>query len=105
MVVLKDLIKYDYIFYNLILLLHKLHTCALKANWKGEVQGKKVVMTYLSKDKEEGYPGEVLACVLFEMTTDNDFIIEMKATSTKPTPINLTNHSYFNLAGHVSDAF
>lgn len=58
-------------------------------------------MTYMSKDGEEGYPGEVLTCLLFEMTTTSDFIIEMKATSSKPTPINLTSHSYFNLAGHV----
>ncbi|KAK6633654.1 hypothetical protein RUM44_004261 [Polyplax serrata] len=75
-----------------------------KVNWKSEIQEKKVVMTYMSKDGEEGYPGEVLTCLLFEMTTTSDFIIEMKATSSKPTPINLTSHSYFNLAGHAKGA-
>lgn len=73
-----------------------------KVNWRSEMQDNRVVMTYLSKDGEEGYPGELLTCAIFEMTTANEFIIEMKATSSKPTPVNLTNHSYFNLAGHVS---
>lgn len=68
------------------------------------LDGKKVVMTYLSKDKEEGFPGDVLVSVSYELTEKNELLVEFKATSTKPTFVNLTNHSYFNLAGHNKGA-
>ncbi|KAL0280801.1 UNVERIFIED_CONTAM: hypothetical protein PYX00_001989 [Menopon gallinae] len=75
-----------------------------KVNWKSDLQGKKLVLTYLSQDGEEGYPGELLVSVSYQMTTDNSFFMEMRATTSKPTPINLTNHTYFNLAGHTTGA-
>lgn len=57
-------------------------------------------MSHVNDDNFEGYPGTVLASVTFQLTENNDFNVSYTATTSKPTPINLTNHSYFNLAGH-----
>lgn len=57
-------------------------------------------MTHVNNDGFEGYPGTVLATVTFQLTETNEFKISFAAMTSKPTPINLTNHSYFNLAGH-----
>ncbi|KAG7197550.1 hypothetical protein KM043_000166 [Ampulex compressa] len=72
--------------------------------WDGAIRGTSVVMSLLSEDGDEGYPGAVVASVVFRLTADGELRIEMKAFTTKPTPINLTNHSYFNLAGHGTNA-
>jgi aldose 1-epimerase len=56
-------------------------------------------LSYRSPDGEEGYPGNVDVTVTYTVTHDNTFQIESNATSDRPTPINLTSHSYFNLAG------
>jgi aldose 1-epimerase len=53
----------------------------------------------LSPDDEEGYPGNLFASVTFSLNDDNELRISYEATTDKPTIINLTNHSYFNLAG------
>lgn len=53
-------------------------------------------------DGEEGFPGTVLTHVTYELTSNNELIFSVKATTTKPTPINIANHAYFNLAGQVS---
>lgn len=71
-----------------------------KVNWNPYIDGTKVTLSYLSKDLEEGFPGDVITNITFELTNDNRFLVDFKATSTKPTFVNLTNHSYFNLAGH-----
>ena len=56
-----------------------------------------------SVDGDGGFPGDVYIEVTYTMSTDkNEFFIEYKANTTKQTPIDLTNHAYFNLAGHNS---
>lgn len=66
--------------------------------------GPGVRFTYLSPDGEEGYPGNVQITVQYTLTDDNELRIEYWATTDAPTPINLTNHSYFNLSGqHTSN--
>lgn len=63
-----------------------------------------VVLTYTSKDGEEGYPGTVKAKVTYTLTEDNRLVIDYEATTDKTTVINLTQHSYFNLsAGKSAD--
>ncbi len=70
-----------------------------KVIWKGEptAPGDGVAFTYVSADGEEGYPGELNATVTYTWTDANELKIEYLASTDKPTVINLTNHSYFNL--------
>jgi len=58
-----------------------------------------LVLTYLSPDMEEGYPGDLQVQVNYQLTEDNKFIIEYRATTNKPCPVNMTHHSFFNLHG------
>ncbi|XP_053671014.1 galactose mutarotase-like isoform X2 [Anopheles nili] len=84
---------------------HQLHGGKVgfdKYNWESFVDGTVVTLTHTSPDGDEGYPGTVMVSVRYELTEDNRFLVLFKAVSTKPTPINLTNHSYFNLAGHAT---
>ena len=56
-------------------------------------------LDYTSKDMEEGYPGTLRTRVTYTLTDDDKLIVDYQATTDKPTPINLTQHSYWNLAG------
>jgi aldose 1-epimerase len=77
-----------------------------KVVWAGEPferDGERgVKFSYTSPDGEENYPGELKASVTYTLTDKNEIRIEYAATTDKPTVINLTNHSYFNLAGQGS---
>jgi len=58
-----------------------------------------LVLTYLSPDGEEGYPGNLNVKVQYKLTDENELKIEYWANTDKPTPVNLTHHSFFNLHG------
>ena len=70
---------------------------AVKADVGAE--GPQLELNYLSKDGEEGFPGNLNVMAVYTLTDDNGLKLEFTATTDKPTVCNLTHHSYFNLAG------
>lgn len=74
-----------------------------KSVWDAEITGDDLILTYISPDGEEGYPGNLSVHVTFSWSNDNELSIEYEASSDKDTIINLTNHSYFNLNGGDAD--
>lgn len=75
-----------------------------RKNWQSSVDETRVRMTLLSEDGDSGYPGDVLATATFYLTEDDRFFLEYQAVAAKATPLNMTSHSYFNLAGHGAGA-
>jgi aldose 1-epimerase len=72
-----------------------------KKIWAGEALGPSAVrFSYRSPDGEEGYPGALDVRVTYTLTPENAWRIDYEATTDRPTPVNLTQHAYFNLAGH-----
>ncbi len=74
-----------------------------KAIWAGEPWSGEgwagVKLTHVSPDGDEGYPGTLTSSVTYKLTDGNELRMEYEATTDKPTPINLTNHAYWNLKG------
>ncbi len=77
-----------------------------KSIWKAEPRtdprGPALLLSYTSPDGEDGYPGSLRTQVKYVVTESGALLIEYEATTDKPTPVNLTHHAYFNLAGHDS---
>jgi aldose 1-epimerase len=77
-----------------------------KVVWKAEpvssTDGQRIIFTRTSPDGEEGYPGALTVKVTYTLTDRNELAIDYEATTDRPTHVNLTHHSYFNLAGHNS---
>ena len=78
-----------------------------KAVWKAEsletADAVAVVFTHVSPDGDEGYPGKLNAKVTYSLTNDNELKMEYEATTDRPTIVNLTNHTYWNLTGATDD--
>lgn len=67
--------------------------------WRSRIDGEELVLEYRSVDGEQGYPGTLDASVRYRLTDDNAIVVRFEAVTDRATPVNLTQHSYFNLAG------
>ncbi|HET9572008.1 MAG TPA: aldose epimerase family protein [Bacteroidales bacterium] len=67
--------------------------------WDAKIERESLILSYLSKDGEEGYPGNLSVEVAFNWSETNELSMEVTANTDKATPINITNHAYFNLNG------
>ena len=78
-----------------------------KVVWEPTVENDSIpslLLSYLSKDGDEGYPGNLNVDVHYTLTDQDELKIEYTATTDKKTVVNLTNHSYFNLTGDVANS-
>jgi aldose 1-epimerase len=74
-----------------------------KVVWQARPEGgARVAFSYTSADGEESYPGTLNATVSYAVTDRNELVVDYEATADAPTPLNLTQHGYFNLAGEGS---
>lgn len=73
-----------------------------KKVWDAEIVGDTVKMSLVSPDGEEGYPGTLKVELIYSLSADHELKLDYSATTDKKTILNLTNHSYFNLAGKGS---
>lgn len=76
-----------------------------KVVWDAEADstGNTLILRYFSKDGEEGYPGNLTSIVRYTWNDQDELVIGYELETDKPTPVNLTNHAYFNLTGDVSN--
>lgn len=74
-----------------------------KVEWAAVPVKSGICFTYHSSDGEEGYPGTLDASVTFTLTDRNELVIDYRAVTDQATPVNFSNHSYFNLAGEGAE--
>lgn len=67
--------------------------------WRSRIEDDALVLEYRSADGEQGYPGTLDVTVRYHLTADNEIVVRFEAVTDRATPVNLTQHSYFNLAG------
>ena len=70
--------------------------------WAWSIKDDHLILSLTDPDGSEGLPGEVVTHVTLSLDNDNVFTMDYKATTTKPTPIDMGSHFMVNLAGHVS---
>lgn len=75
-----------------------------KKIWTPYVDGKRLILSYVSDHNEEGYPGALFVRVAYELSQKNEFSVDIEAFCSTPTIINITNALYFNLADHSAGA-
>lgn len=75
-----------------------------QALWSASPHPDGVTFTLHSPDGDEGFPGAVTAQVTYRLTPDSRLLINIQAIASKPTPVSMLNHAYFNLGGHASGA-
>jgi len=71
-----------------------------KVKWHAQLDQEGLTLHYTSVDGEMGFPGRLEVTVCYELTDDNELVMRCSAVTDRATPVNLTQHSYFNLAGH-----
>jgi aldose 1-epimerase len=70
-----------------------------KVLWDARIDGEALVLHYTSVDGEQGYPGTLDTTVEYQLLDTNELVMRVRATTDQATPVNITQHSYFNLAG------